>query len=346
MNNFLKTSENREMDGSNLSKILLCVTLLLKCNSLIAAQINLLQPANIESKSYGVCHSENALQQLHSEVDEVLNSRVVPQLYGLYRDFPADSCADIYQGHPSGLYWLNVSHGPQQLYCSVNENRCCNESDGKWTRIAYLNMSDPSAQCPQDWREVVSPIRTCRRQFQTSINSVNYSSYGIPYSKVCGRIIAYQFGTPEAFFGFNGLNQITIDDAYVDGISITYGHPRNHVWTFAAARGTINIAWHCPCYYNEEFTTPSFINNDFFCDSGSNDTSEHTEFIDNNPLWDGHGCTGSSTCCEFNNPPWFCKQLPEPTTEDIEIRIMGSVNSRNSLEEEDTPVQLIEIYVQ
>ena len=24
---------------------------------------------------------------------------------------------------------------------------------------------------------------------------------------------------------------------------------------------------------------------------------------------------------EFNNPPWFCKQLPEPTTEDIEIRI-------------------------
>ena len=69
-------------------------------------------------------------------------------------------------------------------------------------------------------------------------------------------------------------------------------------------------------------------------------------FIDNNPLWDGDGCTGSSTCCEFNNPPWFCKQLPEPTTEDIEIRIMSSAGKGYSLEGEDTPVQLIEIYVQ
>ena len=69
-------------------------------------------------------------------------------------------------------------------------------------------------------------------------------------------------------------------------------------------------------------------------------------FIDSNPLWDGQGCAGSSACCEFNNPPWFCKQLPQPTTEDIEIRTMGTAVGRFSLEEEDTPVQLIEIFVQ
>ena len=65
-------------------------------------------------------------------------------------------------------------------------------------------------------------------------------------------------------------------------------------------------------------------------------------------IWDGQGCAGSNTCCEFNNPLWFCKQLdPEPTTEDIEIRIMGNVvGAYRSLENEDTPVQLIEIYVQ
>ena len=202
-------------------------------------------------------------------------------------------------------------------------------------------MSDPSAQCPQDWREVVSPIRTCRRENQTSINSVNYSSYGIPYSKVCGRIVAYQFGTPEAFFGFSHQNQTTIDDAYVDGISITYGHPRNHIWTFAAARS--HIVSQCSCTSNKEIITPNFINNDYFCERGANYV---TGFIDNNPLWDGDGCTGSSTCCEFNNPPWFCKQLPEPTTEDMEIRIIGNVHGMGILEEEDTPVQLIEIYIQ
>ena len=332
------------MEAIKLPKLLLFVTLLLECNSLIAAQTNLLQPANIEIKNYGLCHSENAFQQLQEQIDEVLNSKIVPQLYGLYRHFPADSCADIYQGHPSGFYWLNVSHGPQQFYCSVNENRCCSESDGKWMRIAYLNMSDPSAQCPQGWREVDSPIRTCRRQFETSINSVKYSSFGIPYSKVCGRIIAYQFGRPEAFRGYNVQNQTTIDDTYVDGISITYGHPRNHIWTFAASDGRNIRNILCPCNSFENITTPPFINNDYFCERGS--TSMNNGFIDNNPLWDGHGCTGSSTCCEFNNPPWFCRQLPEPTTEDIEIRTLASANNNDLLENEDTPTELIEIYVQ
>ena len=82
-------------------------------------------------------------------------------------------------------------------------------------RIAYLNMSDPSAQCPDGWREVPSPISTCRRQLNTPINSVNYISY---YSRVCGRIIAYQLGTPNGFLGYDNQNQRSLDDAYVDGI--------------------------------------------------------------------------------------------------------------------------------
>jgi len=31
------------------------------------------------------------------------------------------------------------------------------------------------------------------------------------------------------------------------------------------------------------------------------------------PLWDGEGCRPTSSgCCQFNNPPWFCKHLNEP----------------------------------
>ena len=47
------------------------------------------------------------------------------------------------------------------------------------------------------------------RSSHQSINSVNYTSYGIPYSRVRGRIIAYQFGTPEGFLGYIILIKFT-----------------------------------------------------------------------------------------------------------------------------------------
>ena len=149
----------------------------------------------------------------------------------------------------------------------------------------------------------------------------------------------YQFGTPEGFRGYIFQNQQTLNNAYVDGISITFGYPRNHVWTFAATKSDNR----CPCTGSGGDATP-FVNQDYFCEVGI--LNNATNFLDENPLWDGQGCASSNACCEFNNPPWFCKQLDQTTAEDIEIRIMSSVDQFNSLEEEDTPVELIEIFVQ
>ena len=59
------------------------------------------------------------------------------------------------------------------------------------------------------------------------------------------------------------------------------------------------------------------------------------------PLWDGEGCGPTNTCCEFNNPPWFCTTLSQPTTDDIELRICGA-NARN---DEDAVVRLIDISI-
>ena len=37
-------------------------------------------------------------------------------------------------------------------------------------------------------------------------------------------------------FGHTNKQALTIDDGYVDGVSITHGnHPRKHIWTLAAA---------------------------------------------------------------------------------------------------------------
>ena len=59
----------------------------------------------------------------------------------------------------------------------------------------------------------------------------------------------------------------------------------------------------------------------------------------NDPLWDGQDCRGISVCeCTFNSPPRFCKQLPQATTDDIEVRLCTS-------QETDIPLENLEIYI-
>ena len=59
----------------------------------------------------------------------------------------------------------------------------------------------------------------------------------------------------------------------------------------------------------------------YFCDTGNRGGDPFGSFLADDPLWDGAGCTSTSTCCTFNNPLWFHKQLPSATTDDIEMRV-------------------------
>ena len=53
------------------------------------------------------------------------------------------------------------------------------------------------------------------------------------YNKVCGRIIGYQVGSIEYTDAFNEGGHSSIDQAYIDGVSVIYGIPCNHnIWTF------------------------------------------------------------------------------------------------------------------
>ena len=47
-------------------------------------------------------------------------------------------------------------------------------------------------------------------------------------------------------------------------------------------------------------------------------------------------------CCTNPKMPWFIKALNETTPEDIELKVCGSESPNN----EDTPVDIIELYVQ
>ena len=213
-------------------------------------------------------------------------------------------------------------------------------------RVAELDMTDPTQSCPSGFRLRTSPKRACGKPGSGCV-STTFPVHGVLYSRVCGRVIAYQDKTGEAFNPYYYNNrQLTIDGVYVDGVSLTHGqNPRKHIWTFATAidetRSDHNT---CPCTKTDTAYTgavPSFIGQDYFCDSASRGNFQFI-FYPDDPLWDGAGCGPTSSCCSFNNPPWFCKQLPQPTTDDIELRLCND----ESLNDEDIAIETIELYVQ
>ena len=191
------------------------------------------------------------------------------------------------------------------------------------------------------------PKRACRKTSALGCTSITFTTHDVEYSKVCGRIIGYQYGRPNAFSPYNSDNDSppTIDEHYVDGVSITYGTgPRKHIWTFAVENGGEHASVaRCPCR-GPIFTgvVPPYIGNDYFCDIGSHGPSHPGIFYHDNPLWDGRGCGPTSPCCGFNSPPWFCKEFPQPTTDDIKVRVCTDSPSYH----EDIPIELIELYVQ
>ena len=84
------------------------------------------------------------------------------------------------------------------------------------------------------------------------------------------------------------------------------------------------------------------MGDDYFCESGRPVGGSSAILFSDDPLWDGENCRSSSTCCTFNSPPYFTKQLPTPTTDDIEARICLNEPSWH----EDIAIELVELYVQ
>ena len=247
-------------------------------------------------------------------------------------------------GLPSGTYTIRPSAGsPVTVYCDMDNEEC---GGGGWMRVASYNYSDPNTVCPGDWNLITSPNRSCGRSSPSaSCASAVFPTNSIEFSSVCGRVITIQYGSPNAFYPYHDQNQRSIDDYYVDGVSITYGNPRQHVWTFAAYRSDDNtyLINLCPCS-QPSLNVPSpppFVGNNYFCDTAA-PTCCSAIYYPDDPLWDGQGCGGPSTCCSFNNPPWFSTALPETTSDDIEVRICD--NQRSSID--DTPITNLDLYIQ
>ena len=211
---------------------------------------------------------------------------------------------------------------------------------GQWTNIAAFNFSDPDVACPSGFTLITTPVRGCKRApgEAASCKSVIFSSGGQSYSRVCGRVNAYQKGTTDAF-DISPADMDGLEEDYVDGVSLTHGAPgsRQHIWTFVAANYETGAPYfphvNCACTNTEEdwpYKVYSYIGNNYFCATGNPGPGDdfNTIYADN-PLWDGEGCGATNACCQLNNPPWFCTTLPQPTTEDIEMRVCNNEAETN-----------------
>ena len=254
------------------------------------------------------------------------------------------SCEEIkskWPSSPSDYYIIANSHGhARHVYCYMEE--LCN-STGGWMRVAYLNMTDTSEKCPDGFRLYSeNGVRACGRPVSSggSCAGITFSLGNITYSQVCGKAIGYQVGWPDGAYYSNNKN---IDSNYVDGILLTHGNPRSHIWTFIVGTQENNKRSHCPCGSIDSRNPPPFVGNDYYCESGCPTSPPVVgKFYTNDPLWDGHQCGSIETaCCQRTGIPWFYKKFSYSTTDNIEMRIcLGHETS-----DEDCAVAQYEIYV-
>ena len=199
-----------------------------------------------------------------------------------------------------------------------------------WKRVALYDFTRQG--CPSGFNRPESSTDSCSPQSNLLLNqdrcehfyrisSIPVPVHGRSYSSVCGRARAQ--GATWAFRN-SILCRTSLENGYVYGVSITHGSPgnRRHIWTFAAAHsdGGTHPLDECPCSSTNTWphSVPAFVGQDYFCENFYPSRGE------NSFLWDGQGCGPTSYCCEFNNPPYFCKHLNYTTSEDIDIRVMST----------------------
>ena len=313
---------------------------------LLAGVVSGFTPVTYPARVSSECGQYDPLQD--EQLTETLGQ--IKQQLGPPGDNPPKnrSCQVIlhcFPSAPSGYYQITAPNGSLVLvYCDMEENNC---GEGGWMRVAYVNMSQSGATCPQGLTQrFLSGRNYCGRSI-IGCQSTAFSTHGLSYSRVCGRLRGYQYGRTDAFKAGITNQHTSVDSNYVDGVSITYGsNPRKHVWTYAA--GVLAYVWqsvnNCPCngLAIVFYSVPWFVGNDYYCESGVA-TGFQSVTVNNDLLWDGQQCTGEEgPCCTHPNMPWFIKTLGETTTENIELRLCGD---DSPITDEDVPIELIDLYV-
>ena len=274
---------------------------------------------------------EYTRQQISSEIINTINAtqRSVDNLATsvvnfIQAKYEFESCININTFSlplRTGEYLIQTSdNNVTRMNCTLYT---CDGVSGGWKRVAYLDVNNPSASaCPIGLQRRDSPLSCRRTDTGGGCSAVTYA-INDNYKCIFGRIDAVKTGTPDGFqiFGESRPAIPTINDNYVDGVSLTHGsNPRTHIWTYTATTAPCTA-----CSTN----FPAFLDSSqYTCDTYSACMANQ---VCSNLLWNGE-CVGTTT---------FYRQLPQPTSDDIEMRVCRDEDRSN----EDFLLTFIEIYV-
>ena len=284
-----------------------------------------------------------ALEQTLSGIMKDINSLSVDVNSPLFA-----SCSEVKERCPhceSGIYEIVVDpNNVKFIYCALKDSTNATFCDitGHWTKLASWEISTMGPSCPSGLQLFVEDqVYACGIPeggvSPAGCLSLHLLSSTDPYTMVCGKMVGYQKGSDDAF---NNFPSPTINEPYVDGVSITRGTPRRHIWTYAMGNAEDNNVA-CPCSIGNSFP-PAFVGADYFCESGCLTGCDVTTFYAGDPLWDGQQCSSTeAACCDLPGQPWFHKVLEAPTTNYIEMRLCINELTKT----ENVLISSYEIYV-
>ena len=333
----------RTVTGITALLALLCVGAAQICSP-VSVECSYSNPDALEQLKEEIQAIPNALKQiiqkelasLRAEIfekDKIIKESLCMNRTGEIQMCAGNACLEILEerpDRPSGYYWLKAcdSCQPFQAFCDFSLSLM--ESKG-WMKVADLDTTDPTQQCPSQFELITSPRRVCGRSTDgAGCDSTIFETHGIRYEKVAGRMVGYGHNTPDGLQA-SSCSSCNINKPYVDGISITHGYPRNHIWTYAAG----NDLSECPCAIGNTQYQPSYVGSDYYCEIGP----------ESEPLWDGEDCSdGEVPCClrVRQHSGWFIKGISTATTNDIEVRLCTDEPMSN----ENVRIERIELYVQ
>ena len=267
--------------------------------------------------------TEEDLNRVSDNVTTKINESIIAELL--------DTIQTLNQTLTDRLLYLE-----SQVFVTV-----CNITSANWRRVAYFDTTQGDS-CPTGLRTVTNTTSSqtaCGRTANPGCTSLQFSPDG-NYTNVCGSVRGYQDYSPDAFNTFTD----SIDSHYIDGISITHGNPRTHLWSYVAglAEQSSDIPGRCPCARSDPTDrsgVPSFVGEDFYCESGFSGSGHENRIVWEDPLWDGEGCVSSGNqCC--NRYGWFHREIPT-TSDNIEVRWCGDEGQSN----EDVFTDQLEIWV-
>ena len=204
--------------ATGLVSLLISSYLLFTCDHHV---VNGLFPVTYPSRISSKCDQSNLLQDNSlMEALSKIHQEVGPPGCNPPRN---RSCQEILHCFPSalsGYHEIRVPNGSLvQVYCDMEGTNCGGQ--GGWMRVAHVNMSQNGASCPQGLTQKNMSGLTLCGQSAAGCEGTLFSALGLSYSRVCGQLRGYQFGTTDAFDPYTINNNLQVNQSYVEGVSIT-----------------------------------------------------------------------------------------------------------------------------